>query len=90
MHCGTLLEIINGTVMTTFAQELQIRLKNMEERAKAAGSNMTQVCKATGIARATFERWHDRAPQSVSKVDELEAEVARLEAQAAAPAGAAA
>lgn len=69
--------------MTTFAAELQTRLKNMEARAKAVGSNMTQVCKATGIARATFERWHDRAPQSVSKVDELEAEVARLEAEKA-------
>ena len=72
--------------MTTFSAELQIRLKSMEARAKAVGSNMTQVCKATGIARATFERWHDRAPQSVSKVDELEAEVTRLEAAAAAAA----
>lgn len=71
-------------IMITFAAELQTRLKSMEARAKAVGSNMTQVCKATGIARATFERWHDRAPQSVSKVDELEAEVSRLEAVAAA------
>jgi hypothetical protein len=64
---------------TTFAEELGIRLRDMEARAKAVGSNMTQVTKATGIARATFERWEARPPQSITKVDELEAEVARLE-----------
>lgn len=63
----------------TFAEELSIRLKDMEARAKAVGSNMTQVTKVTGIARATFERWQTRAPQSITKVDELEAEVVRLE-----------
>lgn len=69
--------------MTTFAEELQNRLSNIEKRAKATGSNITQVCKKTGIARATYERWRERAPQSISKVDELEAEVQRLEAAAA-------
>lgn len=65
--------------MNTFAEELHTRLANLEARAKAVGSNITQVCKKTGIARATYERWVQRAPQSVSKVDELEEEVARLE-----------
>lgn len=69
--------------MSTFAEELQIRLKSIESRAKAAGSNITQVCKKTGIARATYERWCFRAPQSVTKLDELEAEVARLEKERA-------
>lgn len=70
--------------MNTFAQELHSRLANLETRAKAVGSNITQVCKKTGIARATYERWVQRAPQSVSKVDELEEEVVRLEREAAA------
>lgn len=65
----------------SFADELRARLQDMEARAKAVGSNMTQVTKATGIARATYERWMSRAPQSVSKVDELEAEVCKLEAE---------
>lgn len=69
--------------MNTFAAELQSRMQSIESRAKAAGSNLTQLCKKTGIARATVERWRYRAPQSVSKVDELEAEVARLEAEKA-------
>jgi len=68
----------------SFADEMKFRLKDMEARAKAVGSNMTQVTKKTGIARATFERWEDRPPQSITKVDELEAEVVRLEQEFAA------
>lgn len=70
---------VNAVPKRTFAEELGLRLQDMEARAKAVGSNMTQVCKNTEIARATFERWQDRPPQSVTKVDELEAEVQRLE-----------
>lgn len=66
--------------MTTFTADFQQRLAAIEKRAKAAGSNITQVCKATGIARATYERWQQRPPQTIVKLDELLAEVARLEA----------
>lgn len=66
--------------MSSFSAEFDSRLASIEARAKAVGSNITQVCKKTGIARATYERWRERAPQTVSKVDELEAEVLRLEA----------
>jgi BMFP domain-containing protein YqiC len=77
------------TPMTTFAQEHKRRLEALEARAKAAGSNITQVCRATGIARATYERWVERSPQTITKLDELEAEVSRLEAAAMAAAAAA-
>ncbi len=70
--------------MTTFSQEHARRLQDIETRAKAAGSNVTQVCKNTRIARATYERWVQHPPQSITKLDELEAEVARLEQLAAA------
>ncbi len=70
--------------MTSFSHAFAEKLKEIERRAKAAGSNMTQVCKATGVARATYERWGHRAPQTVAKVDELMAEVERLEQAAAA------
>lgn len=69
--------------MTTFSEEHKARINALEARARAAGSNMTQVCKTTRIARATYERWLERPPQSITKLDELEAEVARLESQAA-------
>lgn len=73
--------------MTTFAEEHARRLASLEERAKAVGSNMTQVCKTTGVARATYERWRQRAPLTVKKMDELEAEVRRLEQERAAAGG---
>lgn len=69
--------------MTTFSQEHARRLHDIEARAKAVGSNITQVCKNTRIARATYERWVQHPPQSITKLDELEAEVARLEQIAA-------
>lgn len=69
--------------MKTFSNLFQERLTSIEARAKAAGSNITRVCRQTGVARATYERWIQRAPQTISKVDELEAEVARIEEDAA-------
>lgn len=65
--------------MTSFSETFAEKLKEIERRAKAVGSNMTQVCKATGVARATYERWNHRPPQTVAKVDELMEEVERLE-----------
>jgi hypothetical protein len=65
--------------MNSFSDVFAARLQSIELRAKRAGSNMTQVCKTTGVARATYERWRLRAPQTVAKVDELEREVVRLE-----------
>jgi len=70
--------------MSSFSESFTERLKSIEGRAKAAGSNVTQICKKTGIARATYERWMQRPPQTIAKVDELEAEVVRLEREAAA------
>ena len=70
--------------MNTFTAAFHGRLADIESRAKAAGSNITQVCRKTGVARATYERWVQRAPQTIAKVDELEAEVIRIEKEAAA------
>jgi hypothetical protein len=65
--------------MNTLSDAFVHGLQDLERRAKLAGSNMTQVCKNTGVARATFERWLHRAPQTIEKYDELQAEVIRLE-----------
>lgn len=70
--------------MTTFSDLFSQRVIDLEVRAKSAGSNLTQLCKKTGVARATVERWRFRPPQTVSKLDELEAEVQRLESLKAA------
>lgn len=65
--------------MKTFAQEMKDRLDDYERRANAVGGNMTQICKNTAIARATVVRWKERPPQSITKLDEIAAEVVRLE-----------
>lgn len=73
--------------MTTMAQEMKNRLQDIERRAKAVGSNVTQICKNTGITRTTFERWRDSPlpPQTIKKIDELEAEVLKQERLYVAP-----
>lgn len=68
----------------SFSEEFSARLKDLERRAKAAGSNITQICKRSGVSRATYERWCFRPPQTVAKVNDLEAEVERVEREAAA------
>jgi hypothetical protein len=65
--------------MTTFSQEYINRLADIEKRAQAVGSNITVVCRNTGIARATVERGRERPPQSIAKIDQLTAEVVKLE-----------
>jgi hypothetical protein len=65
--------------MSTFYESMVSRLANIEARAKALGSNMTQVCKATGVARVTYERWRQRPPKSVQLVDVLDAHVRTME-----------
>ncbi|CAH1654968.1 hypothetical protein CHELA1G11_10869 [Hyphomicrobiales bacterium] len=64
--------------MTTFTEVFQARLEAIEKRAEANGFTMTDLCRKTGVARATPDRWRERAPQSVAKVDVLEAELDRL------------
>ena len=74
--------------MSSFYQTMTDRLSDIEARAKAVGSNMTQVCKSTGVARVTYERWRQRAPKSVALVDQLDSHVRDLEAKADAAKGA--
>jgi hypothetical protein len=69
--------------MTTLTQEFDTRVKALEKRAKAAGTNMTRICADTGLARATWERWSKRAPQIMRKFDELEKEIAKAERESA-------
>ena len=68
---------------TTFSAEHKARVAAFAARAQAVGTNMTQVCKTTRLARATYERWLERPPQSITKLDELDAELTRLEKLAA-------
>lgn len=65
--------------MNTFEQEFRSRLDNILERGKAVGLSVTAICKNTGIARATPDRWRKDAPLSVKLVDRMEEEVVKAE-----------
>lgn len=56
------------------------RLNNIEERAKAAGLTLTAICRRSGIARATPDRWRKDCPLSIKLIDRMEQEVAAQEA----------
>lgn len=63
----------------SFQQEFRARLDSIEARAKAVGLTITHVCRMSGIARATPDRWRQEAPLSVRLVDKMEAVVAEAE-----------
>lgn len=65
----------------TFEAEFQRRVDDIKARALAAGTSITALCQATGIARATPDRWAKRTPKTVELVDLLEQAVAAAEQQ---------
>lgn len=66
-----------------FQQLFLKRLDTIEARAKAAGSTITHLCRESGIARATPDRWRVRPPKSVELMDQLEAALVAVEQKAA-------
>lgn len=63
----------------TFESMFQARLEVILRRAASAGLTVSQMCRESGIARATPDRWRARAPLSVRLVDRLEAQVVAAE-----------
>ena len=63
----------------TFEAEFNRRLSSIIKRGEAVGMTVTKLCKQTGTARATPDRWRKKAPLSITLVDRLEAEVAAAE-----------
>ncbi len=64
----------------SFEGEFKRRIADIKRRAKDAGTNITALCAATGIARATPDRWEIRAPKTIRLIDELEREMVKAEA----------
>lgn len=69
----------------TFGEVFRDRLDKVEAAAKAAGINMTVVCKEAGISRATPDRWRRKLPKTIDIIDKMEKVVAKYKATAAAP-----
>jgi transposase-like protein len=67
----------------TFGEVFRDRLDKVEAAAKAAGINMTVVCKEAGISRATPDRWRRKLPKTAEIIDKMEKVVAKYKAAAA-------
>ncbi|EJG5414298.1 hypothetical protein NAD41_000899 [Salmonella enterica] len=53
----------------TLEQVFNRRVEQLKERAKAAGTNITQLCRLAGVSRTTPERWEKRVPKSICIFD---------------------
>jgi enamine deaminase RidA (YjgF/YER057c/UK114 family) len=56
-----------------FEKQFQNRLDNIEARGKAVGLTLTHICRDSGIARATPDRWRKDTPLSIKLMDQMEA-----------------
>ncbi|WP_288821303.1 hypothetical protein [uncultured Leclercia sp.] len=54
---------------STFEAEFYRRVDMIKQRAKAAGTNITQLCRNAGVSRTTPERWEKRVPKSIGIID---------------------
>ncbi|ELK5289417.1 hypothetical protein Q6670_004085 [Salmonella enterica] len=54
---------------STFEAEFYRRVELIKERAKDAGTNITQLCRMAGVSRTTPERWEKRVPKSIGILD---------------------
>ncbi len=63
----------------TLTQEFQERTADILARARKNDISLNQICRGAGAARATPDRWTLRVPKSITLVDDIEAELTRLE-----------
>ena len=64
----------------SFDKDFLAKLAQIEERAKRAGSSMTDLCRRNGIARSTPDRWRKAIPKTVQIVADLEEVLKEVEA----------
>jgi len=43
-------------------------LRKLEKDAQAAGTNLTELCRETGVSRASPDRWKKQTPKTVRNV----------------------
>lgn len=67
----------------TLTEIFNERTADILARAKQGEISLNQICRGAGAARATPDRWAQRVPKSIKLVDDIEAELARLEREKA-------
>ena len=55
-----------------FSHQFIAKLDEIERRAKAIGITITHLCRDSGVARATPDRWRAAMPNTIDRVDALE------------------
>lgn len=63
-----------------FESEFLDRVRKIEHEALAMGSNITEVCRRAGVARATPDRWRRSTPTTVVLVKKMEETLAEMRA----------
>lgn len=70
------METNTKNLTTAFTQAIT----DLEQDVKAAGSNMTELCREAGISRTTPDRWRVKPPATIALVSKLQGIVARKSA----------
>lgn len=65
----------------TFEAEFRDRLAALEAEAAEVGETWSSICRATGISRATPDRWRAATPNTVLLLDIMSAHVAKKRAE---------
>lgn len=68
-----------GDVPDGFDQVFYKYLDNLERRAHAVGMTLTDLCRDSGVSRATPDRWRKSLPKTIQNVCDLEAIVKKAE-----------
>jgi lambda repressor-like predicted transcriptional regulator len=63
----------------TFEEEFYRRVELIKARAKKAGTNITHLCRESGVSRTTPERWEKRVPKSIALIDQMMAVLREIE-----------
>lgn len=64
----------------SFEEAFYKRVDSIVKRGKEVGITITDICQQSGIARATPDRWREKAPLSITLVDKMERAVIAAEA----------
>lgn len=66
----------------TFEQVFHEWLDDIERRGQEVGMTITHICRDSGVARATPDRWRVATPLSVTLIDKMAGVVAAAEKKA--------
>lgn len=55
-----------------FSEYFLAYLENLELRALACGSNLTEICRELGISRSTPDRWRRKIPKTIAILDAMD------------------